>query len=228
MTGINKDIWLLIPAYNVGIHLDSLLTQALEYVSASRILVVNDGSSDDTAEIANSKGVPLVTNYSNLGKGVALRKGFQYVFEQSGDWIITMDGDLQHNPDDLPAFIKAAKSGEWDIVIGNRTNRAGMPPDRQFSNWATSSILSLVTRVKIKDSQCGYRLLRASKLKRLELYANDYDFETEYLLKMLRIGGKIGWVPIETIYQDETSSIHRFRDTFRFIKIVLAHIFRME
>lgn len=220
------DIWLLIPAYNVGRHLESLLTQALTYVSKDRILVVNDGSVDDTAKIANLKGVTVISNYSNLGKGVTLRKGFQHIFEQGGGWIITIDGDLQHNPDDLPAFISCAKSDIYDIVIGNRTNRGGMPLDRQFSNWLTSSILSLITRVKIKDGQCGYRLLRASRLKQLELFASYYDFETECLLKLISHGAKIGWVPIETIYLDELSSIHRFRDTVRFIKVVLAHIIR--
>ncbi len=167
-----KSIWLLIPAYNVSQHIGSLIDQALEYIPLKKILVVNDGSTDDTASIAEQRGVTVISNTRNLGKGVSLRKGFYHIIEQGGGWIITIDGDMQHNPDDLPGFIKSAKLDNWDIVIGNRENRSGMPLDRQFSNWLTSKILSFVTGTIIKDGQCGYRLLRASKLKQLELYAN--------------------------------------------------------
>jgi len=223
---INQDIWLLIPAFNVGRHIEVLLKQVFEYVAADRIIVVDDGSTDETANLAEANGVAVISNSRNMGKGIALHKGFEYIFEHGGDWIITIDGDLQHNPDDLPAFISCALSGSSDIVIGDRTNRAGMPLDRRLSNWLSSLTLSLVTGVKIKDGQCGYRLLRTSKLKRLELYASYYDFETEYLLKMLSMGAKLEWVQIETIYQKEESSIRRFSDTVRFIKMIISHMFR--
>jgi len=222
----NGDIWLLIPAYNVEQYLPELLTKALDYVPSERILVVDDGSSDNTAEVARKKGVNVLSHPLNLGKGAALRDGFDYLRKVNAEWVVIIDGDMQHDPSMLPEFIDNARQNTNDIVIGVRKrNRGGMPWDRRFSNWATSLLLSIVTGRKIRDSQCGYRLIRLKMLDGIKLRSNGYEFETELLLKLSRSGARFGWIEIPTRYEGSPSSINRFSDTVKFIKVVIRFMF---
>ncbi len=218
-------VWLLIPAYNVAPMFGQLIDGALKYLPADRILVVDDGSTDQTGEIAHERGVMVISHESNQGKGAALRSGFDHLCRQNADWIITMDGDLQHAPALIPAFIEAAAGGEYDVVIGCRQwDTGGMPWDRRFSNRSTSLILSLVTGLRIRDSQCGFRLIRRKLLDGLKLRGRRFEFETECLLRLARRGARLGWVGIPTMYDGAPSSINRFTDTIRFVKVVLRHL----
>lgn len=222
----NSDIYLLIPAYNVAQYLPELLNKALDYVPSERILVVDDGSSDNTAEIAREKGVNVLSHRLNLGKGAALRDGFDYLRKENAEWVVVLDGDMQHDPSMLPEFIDHARQNTNDIVIGvRRRNRGGMPWDRRFSNWSSSMLLSIITGRKIKDSQCGYRLIRLKMLDGINLRSNGYEFETELLLKLSRSGARFGWIEIPTKYEGSPSSINRFSDTVRFLKVVLGFVF---
>ncbi len=222
----NGDIWLLIPAYNVEQYLPELLTKALDYVPSNRILVVDDGSSDNTAEIACKKGVNVLSHRLNLGKGAALRDGFDYLRKENAEWVVIIDGDMQHDPTMLPEFIDHARQNTNDIVIGARKRSRGvMPWDRRFSNWSTSLLLSIVTGSKIRDSQCGYRLIRLKMLDGIDPQSNGYEFETELLLRLARSGARFGWIEIPTKYEGSPSSINRFSDTVKFIKVVFGFVF---
>ncbi|MCF7810202.1 glycosyltransferase family 2 protein [bacterium] len=222
----NKNsIGLLIPAYNVEKYLPVLLDAAFKYFKAGKILVVNDGSIDNTAEIASTYEVGLISHENNLGKGAALMTGFDYFLKQGYDWIITIDGDLQHDPKLLPQFIRFAEKTDYDLVIGARNRKnSNMPWDRRFSNWSTSKILTLLNGKEIRDSQCGYRLIRCNKLTKINCDSNGYEFETECLLKMLHSGAKIAWIDIPTHYSGAPSSIKRFRDIVRFLKVVVKFV----
>jgi len=221
----SPDIWLLIPAFNVGRYLGDVINRVKEYIPLGKIVVVNDGSKDNTVQVAQSKGVILLSNDTNQGKGFALRLGFDYIFKQDAEWVITIDGDLQHNPDCLPDFIARAEQDREDLVIGERRREAGnMPWDRRFSNWSTSLLLSIITGKKIHDAQCGYRLIRVSLLRKLNLHSRYYDLETECLLKLIRGGARLGWIPIPTTYNDASSNIRRVKDISRFLWVVLKSL----
>ncbi len=224
---MSEAVWLIIPAYNVEKHLDKLLSETSKFIPAERTVVVNDGSTDRLGAIAANHGVQVIVHSENMGKGKSLRDGFDYVTEIQGTWAITIDGDLQHDPARIPAFIAASENGKYDIIIGKR-NRSGtkMPWDRRLSNGLSSLLLALVTGQKMEDVQCGYRMIRIASLKGLVFNRVSYDFETELLLKLVRKGSKVGWVEIPTKYAGEKSSIRRLPDTMRFLGLVGLYLAR--
>lgn len=222
----HPNVWLLIPAYNVEPYIGKLLEQAVLHIPAHMIVVVDDGSHDRTAEIAESKGVNLLSHSYNRGKGAALQTGFDYLLDRGADWGITIDGDLQHDPSMLPDFIEQAEQGNYDIAIGTRKrDMGGMPWDRRFSNWGTSLLLSIITGQKIRDSQSGYRLIKCSLLKGLKFDCTGYDFETEFLLKLSRVGARMGAVNIPTLYEGAPSSINSLFDTLKFFRVIIRFFF---
>jgi len=217
MGSSSDSIWLLIPAYRVADQLGTLLALTATRIPPHRTIVVDDGSPDDSAATASLAGVNVMRHTQNMGKGEALKSGFREAMEKGAEWIITMDGDLQHDPEKLSDFISASTS-DAALIIGRRDFRAGgMPLDRRFSNRTSSLALSLITGVKLFDVQCGYRMYRAEAIRDLPMNSSHYDLEIELLLRIIRRGGKVGWVDIPTIYGDRISSIHRGRDTLRFI-----------
>jgi len=228
LTGSNTsnklDLWIVIPAYNVGKFLSEVLQMTKLYIPVHRIIVVDDGSSDNTAEIAREQNVLILSNPKNMGKGFALKTGISYIIQRNPGWIITMDSDLQHDPELLPEFIKRASKNREDIIIGERKRHGTMPWDRRFSNFSTSKLLSIFTGIQIKDAQCGYRLFRGSFADVDNLRGNNYDFETECLLYWTKRGARIGWLPIPTIYSGAPSSMHRLKDTFRFLRIIFRNL----
>ncbi len=216
----------LIPAYNVEPYIGILIDRLKNYLPPENILIVNDGSTDRTGEIARLCDVTVIENETNCGKGFALRKGFDYLINKNADWIITLDGDRQHDPDMVPDFIQTAQASNADLIIGVRKRSGNMPWDRRFSNWSTSLLLSIVAGRKILDAQSGYRMIRGSALRGMEFETGRYDFETEYLLKSIKKGAKLGWVDIPTIYSGSPSSMHRVKDTIRFLRVVFRSVFK--
>jgi glycosyltransferase involved in cell wall biosynthesis len=214
-------VWLIIPAYNVEPWLEELLRRSSSYIPLSRTIVVDDGSTDGTAQIAQRSGALLARHIFNQGKGKALKTGFEYVLGKGALWCITMDGDLQHPPEVIPKFLEAAATNVCDLIIGSRDfHSKGMPWDRRFSNWSTSKLLSRVTGQRIHDAQSGYRMIRTDLLKKVDLSSRRYDFETEMLLRLSRLHARFQWIQIPTIYNQSQSSINRLGDTLRFIKVV--------
>ncbi len=221
-------IWLLIPAYNVSKHIEELLGKTKNFIPPEQTILINDGSTDETARIARQFPVQIIEHKINLGKGVALKTGIDCILRENGQWIITMDGDLQHEPSCLADFILEAERNKADIVIGARRRNQEMPWDRRFSNGFTSLFISLMTGRKIKDVQSGYRLIRVEMLAGLEFRSRKYDFEAELLLKCIRKGARIGHVEIPTRYSSESSSINRSRDTLRFMAVILKYMMRSD
>jgi glycosyltransferase involved in cell wall biosynthesis len=187
--------------------------------------VVDDGSSDNTSGLAREAGAVVLRNQINQGKGASLIKGFNYALSHSYDAVITMDGDGQHLPEDIPYFIRLAEYSDSGLIIGNRMFKArGMPRLRLATNMLMSWVISGVARQNIPDTQCGFRLIKKEVIKKLELGTTKYETESEVLIKVSRLGFKIESVPIKTVYAGEKSQINPFIDTLRFFRFILREL----
>jgi len=218
----------LIPTYNEAKTIGWLIRKIRE-LGIEEVIVVDDGSTDNTSKIAEENGAKLLRNSKNLGKGNALRRGFSYCLENNFDVVITMDGDGQHSPEEIPHFLKVVESNKKvDLVIGNRMHSPqGMPLLRFFTNKIMSWIISLMVKQKIPDTQCGFRLFKREVLEKINLRTEKFEIESEILMEAIRKGFSISTVPIKTIYlYDSVSQIDPVVDTFRFLKFILRTLLR--
>jgi len=216
-------ISVLIPTYNEAKEIGRL-TQDIKSRNLD-VLVVDDGSQDNTFEIARDAGAMVLRNQTNIGKGASLNRGFRYCLEQNYDAVITMDGDGQHRPEDLSTFITLAQNPDNQILIGNRMDwTKTMPWVRIATNKFMSWLISNLVKQKIPDSQCGFRLIKKEVLQKLNLVTNKYEMESELLIKGARLGYRIQSVPIKTIYSNERSRINPFLDTLRFFRFIYREI----
>jgi glycosyltransferase involved in cell wall biosynthesis len=212
---------IIIPAYNAGDSLNSLLTRLLEFAPKHDIIVIDDGSQDGTAEAAKLSGVEVMIHQYNKGKGAALRSGFVWALRKGYDAVITIDADGQHDPKYIPRLIDLIDTGHYDIVVGSRRKEFGrMSLARYLSNNITSVVVSILAGQRIADSQSGYRIIRAGVLKNVKLETSRYQMESELLIKAGRQGFKIGSLGITNI-PGGTSHISHLKDTLRFIKMAV-------
>jgi glycosyltransferase involved in cell wall biosynthesis len=219
---MTNTVAVLIPAFNAEYSLAEIVNRLHHAIGNVEIVVVDDGSIDRTNEIAASVGAVVLRHQKNCGKGAALQTGFDFLNKQIDiEFILTMDADLQHQPEDVPKFLLAQQKTNADIVIGWR-ERIGtrMPVHRRLSNTITSALVGMRTGVKIKDSQCGFRLIRRSVIESVRLESTGYEAETEFLIKAARRGFTIEFVPVQTIYGKEKSYMTYWATTMNFIKVI--------
>ena len=217
-------IAILIPAYNESVQIGQLV-RTLKAMGFP-LIVVDDGSSDGTAEKAKTGGAEVICHKKNLGKGAALKTGFEYILNMDYDAVLIMDGDAQHSPSDIHKFIDLANKGGNAIIIGNRmVDTRNMPFNRKLANMFMSFILSFICSQKIPDSQCGFRLIKKEVLKNIKIESDRFEVESEILIKARRAGSTILSVPIRTLYGKESSQINPFWDTFRFIAFLIKRPF---
>lgn len=210
----------LIPAHNEADRIGAVVTQARPLVDD--VVVIDDGSDDETAAVAEKAGAKLLRHEKNRGKGGAIATALDY-FKQSGAaFAVLLDADGQHDPSEITKFLETANREQADIVIGTRMGDTGdMPFVRRVTNRFTSWVTSQLAGQRIPDSQCGYRLLRREVLKDLRLSTARFETETEMLVQAARAGHRVVSIPIRTIYESgHTSHIHPFRDTIRFFTFV--------
>ncbi len=221
----------IIPAYNAASTLDSLL-HALQLHSLD-ILVVDDGSQDDTLTIAQAfEGVHAIRFAENRGKSAALRAGFKWAIDQGYDAAVTMDSDLQHNPNDLPMLLDTFSRRQPALLLGSRMHDLeNMPPARRFGNRLSSQVASFFCHQEIQDSQCGFRIydLPACKDVLLSLKRERFASESEVLLSIALTKLRILSAPIQVIYP--TDPAHRsnykpFRDTTRIVLFYIMELMR--
>jgi glycosyltransferase involved in cell wall biosynthesis len=220
-----KTFLVLIPAYNASLTISELIERTSKFVGKSDIVVIDDGSQDQTFTIAQRDGVVVFKHQINKGKGEALKTGFKLAIEKNYNAVLTIDADLQHDPSSISDFLKKANENFSGIIIGTREfHLKKMPFARWLTNNLTSMILSILSGQRIRDSQSGYRLISTQVLKRIKLKARKYELESEILVKAGRWGFKIDSVPIRTIYRGSKSFINPFVDTGRFIKVMWRSI----
>ncbi|MDO9391498.1 MAG: glycosyltransferase family 2 protein [bacterium] len=217
---------IIIPAYNAASTLNLLLVRLMEFAPKHDIIVIDDGSTDNTAEAAKLSGVELIIHQHNRGKGAALRSGFELALNKGCDAVITIDADGQHDPKYIQALADTMGTGPWDIVVGSRRNEFGrMSFARYLSNSITTTVVSILAGTRISDSQSGYRIIRTSVLKSVKLKTSRYQMESELLIKAARQEFKIGSVDITNI-PGSTSHISHLKDTIRFLKMALQTLWQ--
>ena len=209
----------LIPGYNEAPRIGPVIEAARAHL---RVIVVDDGSSDGTAEAAQAAGATVIEQRPNQGKGAALRAGFrQALADDAVEAILTLDADGQHDPAEIPAFLAAgAAEPQPDLVIGRRNFRA-MPPARRLSNVIGGRAFSWAVGREIPDNQSGYRLV-SRRLAEATLASDEpgFAFEVEQITSCIRMGGTIAWVPIRTIYAGAPSHIRPLAHLREFVRIV--------
>ncbi len=223
-------IYTIVPCYNAEHSISELLRALSAYVSLDQVICVNDGSTDNTRSILESAQTLSYHFSENQGKGRCLRQGFELALSHSASQVLTIDCDMQHDPREIPKFIKS--SSDFDIVIGSRRDHSNrfsspMPINRRFSNTITSAWLSNLCRQPILDSQCGYRLISAQCIREILPLCKEtgFMFETEFLIHAAKRGHRIGFVGIETIYTSAKSHMRYATDTLNFIKLMIQHRF---
>ena len=183
------------------------------------VVVVDDGSSDATAELAARGGASVIHQPRRGGKGAALAAGWSRARQHGFVWALSMDGDGQHTPGDIPAFLACAQSNGADLIVGDRmSNPRGMPWVRRWVNRWMSQRISRLTGQTLPDTQCGFRLMRLDAWARVHLQADHFEIESELLCKFIAAGYSVGFVPVRVIYRNEQSKIRAVRDTRRWFR----------
>jgi glycosyltransferase involved in cell wall biosynthesis len=198
----------IIPAFNEAESIASVVDGLRGHVAT--VIVVDDGSTDGTAERARAAGADVIVHPQNLGKGHAVRAGLARVAAEDFTHVLLLDGDMQHLPHEAARLIEAAERTGADAVLGSR-------------------VLSSFVGTPIRDTQCGFRVFRIEALLGLRLKARRYDIETEMLIKLCRRGGRVTSVPITAVYAGQRSKLRPIRDTTRtcFLAVCYRYIERI-
>ncbi|MEA2077202.1 MAG: glycosyltransferase family 2 protein [Candidatus Marinimicrobia bacterium] len=217
---------ILISAYNSATTLPDVL-QELKMFPELEIVVINDGSNDNTGEIAHSFGAQVIDHKFNKGKGAALQTGFRYAVKKDVNFIITLDADKQHPIEQIPEFIEKHKKYPNDVILGRRKRDKNMPWIRKFSNSVSASLISWRIRQRIYDAQCGFRLIPRLYLSWDLSSINGFIFESETLITLAMNGVKFKFISIPTIYPEHSHSrMTYFDSTIGFISMYIVSFFK--
>jgi glycosyltransferase involved in cell wall biosynthesis len=205
----------VIPAYNAGRTLEGVVASIRCVLPGSHVVVIDDGSTDDTGAVADRVADRVIRFPRNRGKGAALRAGFEHSLAMGAHATLTIDADGQHDADFAPRLIAAL--AEADLVIGARARAGAMPVQRRLSNGLSTLVVNALAGCDVADSQSGYRAMRRAVLERVRAEGNRYEFETDFLIRARRAGCRIGVVRVPTIYGSE-SHFRTFQDTARVVR----------
>lgn len=208
----------IMPAYNEEKRITPVILNVKKYLE---VLVVDDGSKDETAELAQAAGAQVLRQNPNAGKGAALRAGFIQALQDGCAAVITLDSDGQHDPQEIPLFLERYEQTGADLIIGARDFRQ-MPLSRKVANWSGTQIFSWAMGRKILDNQSGYRLISRRMMEALlGSTEQGFEFEVEMIMKCLKNHWVMDWVPIRTIYSDQGSHIQPGKHVVNFMRVVL-------
>jgi glycosyltransferase involved in cell wall biosynthesis len=206
----------VVPAFEEGPRIEAVAQAVRAHLP---VVVVDDGSTDDTAARAEAAGATVIRQVPNAGKGAALRAGFRHALDAGCAAVITLDADGQHDPDEIPTFLEAFRDRRPELVIGKRAF-GEMPPIRRLSNTLGGLTLSAALGRNVPDNQSGYRLIgRVLMRAMLESEESGFEFEVEMIARAIALGLPIEWVPIRTIYAGEPSHIQPWRHFREFVRV---------
>jgi glycosyltransferase involved in cell wall biosynthesis len=209
----------VIPAYHEEKHIAVVVGRTLKQLD--NVLVVDDGSADATAAAARNAGAEVIVHPQNAGKGESIKTGMRHWLGRGFHYVVVLDGDGQHLPEEIERFLGAACSTRAELLLGTRmSDIREMPLVRRAVNRYMSTKISRLCGQPIPDTQCGFRMVHRSLIPDLLGGAERFDYETEMLIVASRKGCRVASVPITTVYSDEVSSIHPVRDTIRFFKLI--------
>ena len=216
----------LICALNEAEHIEKVVRTTLEQ-HPCEVVVVDDGSTDKTSQLAEKAGATVLQNSSNQGKGASLKKGFEFLSEHKCDAIIVVDGDGQHDPTEIGSFLDAYERTKIPILIGNRmSDTTGMPPIRRWTNRVMAWILNRLVKIYVPDPPCGYRFYRTDVLPFIMSDMPRFAFEFDIIVHAAIRHVRIDSVRISTIYnQKRRSNVAPIRDTWWLLRIVRHHFF---
>lgn len=227
-----KDIIVVIPAYNEVRTIGGIVTKLKK--RGLYVIVIDDGSSDNTGIEAENHGALVLNHLKNLGKGESIKRVLRLIMKQhdSFKWVLFMDGDGQHAPEDVTIFLRRLVLNSSEIlhvILGRRVlTKHYMPKLRSYANKFMSWVISKICKQYIPDTQCGYRLISKEALRSINLTSSNYEIDTEMLIKLSRKGYKMISVPIKTIYGQEVSYISPIKDGWRFIKFFVKILRRKD
>jgi glycosyltransferase involved in cell wall biosynthesis len=211
----------VIPAYNEAMTIRDIASRACIYTDL--VVIVNDGSTDNTVNSLDGLPVTILSNPSNIGKGESLIRGARHAIEKGADFVITLDGDGQHRPDDIPLLLEAATHYPGMIIIAARLRgRSEAPPLRRFANKFADFWISWAAGHHIRDTQSGFRLYPSMAFKQCTGNATGFTFESEILINASRCGIFTHSVAIDTIYDKQARPSHYkpASDTLSIVRMV--------
>ena len=207
----------VIPCFNEAASIASVVASTRRILPS--LIVVDDGSTDETVKVAHAAGATVIGHPANRGKGAAIQLGLLHAHHKGFTWAMLLDGDGQHSAADLPKFFHAAEASGARLVIGNRMSQPGpMPPVRKFVNRWMSRRLSRRSGQSLPDTQCGFRLVHLPSWARLSLATRRFEVESEMLLAFIEARLRVEFVPIQVIYNHRGSKIRPLADTVRWFR----------
>lgn len=211
----------VIPVHNEAVTILGIVTATLDHVD--RVIVIDDGSTDGTCELLTGSGARVIRNSVNVGKGQRLVEGLQYAFGEGAQRVVTLDGDGQHDPADIPKFLACADADPGAIILGDRSGETrNMPLLRAFGNRFGSFFIGWACARKLRDAQCGMRLYPLGMWHDITVPATEIDgflFETAVLLHASEAGFPFVTVPIAARYQGFVHRPSHFQPLNDFFKI---------
>ena len=211
-----------IAAYNEARYVGSIVLQARQYVD--KVIVVDDGSTDNTAKVAELAGAAIIRHTENRGKGAAIQSILAEAKKINPDVLVLLDADSQHDPNEIPALIKPISEG-FDLVIGSREDQKDKTPRyRRIGQKVVLRSTRLASKANISDSESGFRALSPKAINELELKANGFAIESEMITLAADKNLKITEVPISNIYTKDGSTLHPIRHGIDVLSRVIVMI----
>ena len=219
-------IAVIIPAYQAAATIRDVVARTRAAIPAAEILVVDDGSNDETGDAGRGTGTTLITHPRNRGKGAALRTGIRESTARGASVVVTIDADAQHPPEEIPRLLQPILEGRSDLVLGARKRDQAMPISRRFTNWLSATLASRIGGQPVRDAQTGFRAFTREVAERVQPAGNRYEYEANFLLNALRAGFRVVSVDVPTIY-GARSHFRAWGDTWRMARAFARHAGRI-
>lgn len=214
---MNKTVSVVLPAKNEAASVGETIAGIKALYPDAEVIVVNDGSSDDTAQLAADQGAHVISQPYSKGNGAAIKAGARAAI---GDTIVFMDADGQHNPADIPALLAEIERG-YDLVVGARQSGSQASLGRGLANGFYNKLATYMTGHRVEDLTSGFRAVRASKFKEfLYLLPNGFSYPTTSTMAFFRAGYSVKYVPIHAAQREGKSHIKPLKDGMRFLLII--------